>query len=257
MVFLHVADPRAALTDGIPEAADEMTSVETLFDGVVVVTQTCDIVRHCCERPIVEVSPLVEVKSLDGIAVEGVRKGLHPRYLFVPAIADRGLVGDLDRTMTVEKSVLAGWARTPGCADGAQRQALAQALARKRARAAFPKDFGDHVAKLANRIKKKTGKDSDEGRILDEIREIRVAASPGWDAAEVTLMFWFICEEDLDAGAEGMDHKLVEEQVIKWLELVPAGGRFVKVHGMACTLQGMSAADYVDSDRLDLDHLSP
>ncbi len=47
------------------------------------------------------------------------------------------------------------------------------------------------------------------------------------------------------------------ERMKKWLELVPTGERFVAVHGMACMLQDMTAADYVNSDRLDLDHLSP
>lgn len=257
-VFIHAADPRAALTNGIPEmAGDDLAIVETLFDGVVVVTQTCDIRRHCVERPFVEVSPLVAVNNLEeGIRIDCVRKGSHPRYLFVPAIADRGLVGDLDRTMTIEKSVLAGWARTPGCADGAERQSIAAALARKRARFAFPNDFNARVAKLANRIKKKHGNDSDEGHILDGIREIRVAASPDWDATEVTLMFWFLCEQGPSDDTSIMNHMKVEGQVAKWLDLVPAGGRFVQVKGTACALQDMTAAEYVASDRLDLDHLS-
>jgi hypothetical protein len=37
---------------------------------------------------------------------------------------------------------------------------------------------------------------------------------------------------------------------------VPAAGRFTSVEGQIVTLQEMTAEDYVDSDPLDLDHLS-
>jgi len=41
-----------------------------------------------------------------------------------------------------------------------------------------------------------------------------------------------------------------------WLQLVPATGRFHSVEGEVVTLQDMNAGEYVDSDPLDLDHLS-
>lgn len=69
-------------------------------------------------------------------------------------------------------------------------------------------------------------------------------------------MFWFVREVEPDGILDGATHKKVEEQVQKWLDLVPAGGRFHAVHGMSSCLESMTAADYVGSDRLDLDHLS-
>jgi hypothetical protein len=41
-----------------------------------------------------------------------------------------------------------------------------------------------------------------------------------------------------------------------WLKLVPASGRFKAVDGQVVVLQDMTARDYVESDPLDLDHLS-
>ena len=40
------------------------------------------------------------------------------------------------------------------------------------------------------------------------------------------------------------------------LELVPPAGRFTSVDAVVVTLGDMTAEDYVDSDPLDLDHLS-
>ena len=228
-------------------------TVESQVPGVVVVSQTCDIVRSCVDRPYLEASPLVEIS--DAAKLEDVRKGRYPRYLYVPSVAANGLVGDLDRTMTVEKPLAATWTRTAGCSSDSERRSLAQALARKRARAAFPNDFTQLVRKLANRIKEKHGKNSDEGRALSMVREIRVAASPKWDAPEVSLMFWFVLESE--AGDDpGKSPAQIQPQVEKWMEQVPAGGRFRAVHGMAIDLSRMNAMDYVDSDTLDLDHLS-
>ncbi len=41
-----------------------------------------------------------------------------------------------------------------------------------------------------------------------------------------------------------------------WLERVEAKGRYVAVEGVVVALDQMSAREYVESDRLDLDHLS-
>jgi hypothetical protein len=254
LVFVHLADPRSTSTEGLqPSDEADLVTVESQVPGVVVVSQTCDIVRSCVDRPYLEASPLVEIS--DAAKLEDVRKGRYPRYLYVPSVAANGLVGDLDRTMTVEKPLAATWTRTAGCSSDSERRSLAQALARKRARAAFPNDFTQLVRKLANRIKEKHGKNSDEGRALSMVREIRVAASPKWDAPEVSLMFWFVLESE--AGDDpGKSPAQIQPQVEKWMEQVPAGGRFRAVHGMAIDLSRMNAMDYVDSDTLDLDHLS-
>ena len=52
--------------------------------------------------------------------------------------------------------------------------------------------------------------------------------------------------------AEARAFALVES----WLKLAPESGRFTKIYGQVTTLEDLRAADYVDSDPLDLDHLS-
>lgn len=235
----------AALTaarEGI-DLADEQVR------GLAVVTQTCDIVRSCVERPFVEVCPLVEV---DDSTLKEIAAIKRPAYALVPILVSQRLVAELDRTMTLEKPVLAKWSRTPGWTTDAEARAFAQALARKRARFAYPDDFTTFVEKLQARVAGKHKKGTDEGRGLRALREIRVRASPGWDANPAELFFWFV-RHDVDADFEG---KNWAELLKEWLKLVPTKGRFTEVEGQVVALEEMTAADYVGSDRLDLDYLS-
>lgn len=180
--FVHAADGSLPLTAGSDQAEDGLQALTTEVAGLVMVTQTCDVVRGCLERPFVEVSPLVKAPDTD---FRVIARGRRPSYAVVPAVAARLLVADLDRVMTVEKSVVASWKRTPGCATDQARRDFAKALARKRARVAFPDDFTELVAKLMDRLQDKHDKDSEEGRALRALREVRVHAAPSWDAPKV------------------------------------------------------------------------
>lgn len=248
--FVHVGDPAMPLSEAAAQA--EGAGIQALtsdVDGLVVVTQTCDIVRSCTARPYVEVCPLVQVGEAD---FPGVRAGRRPALATLPCLAGARLAVDLDRVMTIEKSIVATWARTAGCPDDASGRAFAQALARKRVRFAFPDDFTVFVRKLQSRLADKHDKDTDEGRGLRALREIRIQAAPSWDAADVEVFFWFIRHEH-DADFEGRSWA---ELLKEWLKLVLGSGRFSAVEGQVATLQDMSAAEFVDSDPLDLEHLS-
>lgn len=66
------------------------------------------------------------------------------------------------------------------------------------------------------------------------------------------MMFWFIrYEEQFQFQGTGWDQHLA-----KWLKLIPEIGRFKSIGGLVITLEDMTAKEYVESDPLDLDHLS-
>lgn len=248
--FLSRVDPERPLTqEGLVAAEADVDVAEAEVLGFVVVTQTCDIVRPCARRPFVEVCPLVEV---DDATWREVERGKRPNYAHVPGLAEQLLVADLDRVMTVEKSVAATWERVEGCPSDEYARRLLQALARKRARFAYPDDFVALVSPLLRRMSSKHDKDSDEGRALRALREIRVRAAPSWDATQVELTFWFIRNEDEPAFEEKGWHVYLEA----WLARVKAKGRFQAVEGLVQTLDDLTAREYVESDLLDLDHLS-
>ena len=255
--FLHLADTRRPLT----QASQAVASEETLMDGlagvasnllgIIVVNQTCDIVRSCAKRPFVEVCALVEVRQQD---LEDVRRLRRPAYAFLPALSHRRLVADLDMTMTIEKSVLVPLRRVAGCETDAERRTFADALARKRARFAFPDDFVAAMRKVRQRLKERHGRDSPEGATARALMEIRVMAAPNWDADQVTLHFLFIL-----ADTEPPPTSRDEEQISDWISRFDSSGRFKLDNEMpwrVCFLDDLDAATYLASDRVDLDDLS-
>ncbi len=248
--FLGRADPNRPLTEPSRESCDPDTGAyEGEVPGFAVLTQTCDLVRRCDRRPFVELAPLAK---LDEEEWRSVARGRQPRFAIVPALAERKLVADLDRVMTVEKPVIASWERVPGCNTDDESRSFALALARKRSRTAFPDDFVDLVKQLQLRIGEKYEKRTDEGSALRSLREIRVRAAPSWDAADVDVEFLFIRNEG-DADFEGTAW---DKWLDQWLARVPASGRFRNVEGVVQTLGELTARDYVESDLLDLGFLS-
>jgi hypothetical protein len=240
---------RPLTSDSADVATAETDLTESEVTGFAVVTQTCDIVRTCNERPFVEISPLVEV---DEQQLHDIQRSRQPQYAYISGVAELNLVADLDRVMTVEKAVMAEWERKPGCLSDGEVRALGQALARKRARFAFPDDFNDFAKKLQKRLRDKHNKATDEGDALRALREIRVRAEPSWNSPEIRLIFWFVRDEE-QSQFKGIGW---EQFLNKWLQLIPESGRYQDVEGLVVALEDMTAKEYVESDRLDLDHLS-
>lgn len=241
--FFYQINPQMPITSDVENFEDNIIAEAVV--GFCVLTQTCDIVRDCKSRHFLEVAPLVEV---DQERLDQIQKGLRPAYAFVPGVAGKMLVADLDRVMTIEKSCLIKWERVEGCGSDQEQRLFAEALTRKRSRFAFPDEFNCLVSELQSRIKKKHGKDSTEGIDLRNLREIRVRAAPSWQSkSTVELMFYFI--QDNLSGAED---KLLKSL----LSQIPANDRFKPIDGIICTLDDLTAKDYIESDRLDLDYLS-
>ncbi len=223
-------------------------SVSEEVPGFVVLTQTCDIVRPNVQRPYVEVSPLIAVSSQ---LVEDARCLRRPAFAYIPATSGRLLVVDLDRVMTIEKTVVATWHRVPGWSTDDQARAFAEALSRKRMRFAFPDDFVAITGKLQDRLRRRHNRQHPEGAHLRALREIRVRAAPAWDADEVSLSFWFIKDQEPD-GFPSAWPDFVDE----WVALLNLSVRFQIELAVACGLDDLTARDYLESDRLDLDSLS-
>lgn len=229
--------------------ARPVVAAQSKVRGLVLLTQTCDIVRSCADRPFIEVAPLVQVTDEH---LEEIRKARRPAYAYVPGFARQSLVADLDRVMTVEKGVVAGWTRLEGCSTNAELREFAKALARKRARFAFPDAFGEFAKKLQQRLTNKHDKETAEGRALRALREIRVRAAPSWNDKPAELFFYFIQLDDMP-DFEGNNWADFLEN---WLKLVPESDLYQPVNGQVATLDDLTARDFVESDPLDLDHLS-
>jgi hypothetical protein len=154
--------------------------------------------------------------------------------------------------MTVEKALILKWDHQQGCVTDEEKKLLRQAIARKRMRVAFPDDFVQFASKLQKRMQDKHSKQSDEGKALQALREIRVSARPSWNDNNPEILFYFIREEEQDdCNGIGWDKWLD-----KWLNLLPKSGRFQSIDGLVVSLEDMTAKEYIESEQLDLDHLS-
>jgi len=257
---VHLANKRAPLTDeardavarGDVDADEDVFEVLSPVEGLVVVSQSCDIVRECSRSECVEVSPLIFIE--DDRIFDDIRKRRRTRYAYLPGLADRKLVADLERTMTVEKAVVAGWSRVAGCTTDRERVTFAEALARKRQRFAFPDEFNNGLSRFKDRLKRAEGRKSPVGDLLAALDEIRVQASPEWGAAKVSVFFWFLAERERIA-----DFDAARGIVQDWMGTVSWPERFALADPAFAVVepQDMTVEQYQVSHALDYDDISP
>ena len=255
--FVHLADLsrphspysiQAAASNDIDALGIAIVPIIEEIAGIVILTQTCDVIRQCRDRPFVEVAPLVKLSAEE---VEQVRRLKKPAFTYVTSTADDCLVADLDRVMTVEKAVVAGWTRIPGWSTDEEIRDFARSIGRKRSRFAFPDDFVQAAQQFRARFIDKHNKDTHEGAHLRALREIRVRAAPSWNHKEVQLTWWFIKKSEPE-GCPPVWSDLVDE----WIGLFDQTGRFRVDPPIVCQLDDITARDYVESDVLDLDRVS-
>jgi hypothetical protein len=254
--FVHLANLSHPLTpessqstDASGEEGSGISGILTEVEGLVILSQTCDVVRSCKFKPFLEVAPLVGV-SADRF--NQVRLGQIVSLVHVPGVADKLLVGDLSRVMTVEKAVLTGRQRIPGCLSDLDMRNFADAVVRVRGRFAFPNDFVDAIDLFRGWVLKTHGKQTEDGRMLDDLREIRVRAAPSWSSDHPELTFLFVKKDDSD-----FEEAMWAAKADEWRSRMDfANSRFEEIDVVVATLDDLTARDVVESDRLDLDHLS-
>ncbi|MFI4973245.1 MAG: hypothetical protein ACHP84_01755 [Caulobacterales bacterium] len=254
--FMHLADaenPLSAEAKRVAEQPGEPNEwpllIEVDVPGLVILTQSCDLVRPSSARPYVEVAPL---QTLTPELMQEVRRNTRPQYAALPGLGARDLAVDLDRVMTLEKAVIAKLgdrSRVRGCPDAAATAEFAGKLARKRSRPAFPTDFVEAIRPIQERIKKKHGNDSPEGRFYAACDEIRVVALPDW-SAPTSVGLWFLFEREASVPADG--HQIVTRLASRFHPTGPV----VSLDASVAGLDGVTAKFYKESVPLDLDYLS-
>ena len=241
------------LEDGTAVLAVDAEEVQ----GLVVVTQTCDIINEAAGKEYVVVCPLRELKPE---VVEEVRKGRSPSAVLLDNPPAPNVVVDLGRMMSLHKSVLVRMERREGYSTDEGRTRLAEALERKHGRFAFPDAFNDDVlAKLRSRILGAHGKEtSDYGKAYRSIRTARVTAFPSWEPEEgekVEVLFHFVLhpEKDREATREAIAKALDEHlKKIEW----PTGYKPGNPSYQLVLMEDMTAAEWTQSQPIDWDFIS-
>ena len=220
-------------------------------ESLVVLSQTCDLVRAAKARPFVVAAPLVRLASKDAVAAA---RGRRPRYVAVPGIGADAFV-DLDVVVTFEKAVLLRVTRGAGVRTDQERRRFGVGIARSFSRFAFPDDLTASVRPMIRHIRDTHGRNSDQGRAYELLEEVRVTATPSWDADEVHVFVTFAPPTRLEANAL-VDDERWDQLVDGWLSRAVPFGKVAFIDGAMIPLDELTARDYVDSDQLDLDDLS-
>ena len=135
----EVSDSRSCTVTAAPAVTEDSGMLAREVQGWMVMTHSCDIVDRGAGPGFVQVVPLVEME--DDRKLRQVEKRSNPRLAFIPGVAHLRLVADLTRVQTVDRRLLDGWERIPGCRSDEERRDLANALRRKYGRLAAPDDF--------------------------------------------------------------------------------------------------------------------
>lgn len=227
----------------VPSAGDAV--------GLVVISQTCDIVNWGSGKEWVVVAPLVEINEA---RFANALRGTTPAFALLESPPADNVLVDLGQSTTIHKSVLATLDRKVGLTSGTGRIRFAGAIARKYGRFAFPDAFAESVlAELRSRISRSHGKDSDQGRTYASIASIRAAAAPSWDADDISVGFRFILDTPSLVDRQAMT-KVLEDLMskIKWPQgYCPENPPFTLM-----TVDEMTAGQWLDSQEVDLDFIS-
>ena len=229
----------------LPDKDGDIDSYSLL--GAAVLTQSCDIVRHYEVRPFIQ---LAAVRAFSAEEMMRIQAGRDVRYLYIPALAERGLAADLDLVATVDKKLLVGRERLPGCESDVERRRLAATLARHRQRYAFPDEFNNALKPLRRWIEDKRSKQSVAGEFVQAIREIRVSTDE-W-ASPSELFFVAILKD----GIEDKERAEWVRSQLPILERKTQSDWCKATSFRLATFDELTARDILSTDRLDLDGLS-
>ena len=258
-------DKECPLTDTTREQAEDSEPILGVsiggdeVAGLVVISQTCDIVRRASERPFVQVAPLVERSEEE---MELIRLRMKPRFGFLPTLAERRLVADLDRVLTIEKAFLAKWERIPAFRDEIQRLSFTETIRRYYNRPAIPEPFVNAVRKLSAWFHEKHDRVPDPprkgpvvpfhpGACLRALAMLLVRVNPSWDAPAFHVDFILVRKSDEDGipasaweefkGACQAKVMLPSSMTSRWEDV---------------SLDALPAKLYLECNILDLDYLS-
>ena len=212
-------------------------------DRLVVVTQTCDIVRSPNVEPTVMTMRafVTENKNILGAAASNSTRN----FLLDPG---RGLVVDATVVSMIEKPFLATLTPEVGAPDPETQQRLASWLGHRFNRPALPDRVVEAVvAPILEHLRAMQDEGDEDWHILDEVREVRIARIIGGLPFDVRLLF-IVPETGLSDQGVGLAR--LAGRMREWFD--PQAARLVNAQPI--TYHNITVADYHRTDRIYLDY---
>ena len=150
-------------------------------EGVVIVSQSCDVVRRAQAE--LQVSPIVH---LEGPELTNALSGRQPRYAHISTLGN-GYFADLSIISTIHKQIAIARKTSRGInqSDSQEMARFARAIARRFDRFAFPDEIVPWIRPLQDVFRSKAlNRSSPLFRPVAKIEELRLESIAGWTAAE-------------------------------------------------------------------------
>lgn len=214
--------------------------------GLVLLSQTCDIVNYDDDRTCVEVAPL---KMAKGSLKHDIARGKSYKYMMLSqALADKGLYVDLGRTMCITKELAAQWSWSNGDVTEADRRRIASVLGRKRARAAYTKAEELLLKPLSDALSRRH-RAGTLGQKLDSLYEIRVDLRRQASPSERGVHIYLVAQDQAAADRlAGLDDECQRA--------LSATADLAKPRCVLTHLDEFKAATYARTEPLDYEYLS-
>lgn len=160
----------------------EIVRWEPTPHGVVIITQTCDLVLP--GRPTFHVAP---IKMLDEKDAKPARNGRQANLVHVPELGPLSFA-DLTFVSTLHKSVLLQSETRRGVVQIEDVRNFGQRVGRRFSRFAFPDDVVPWIRPLQKLVESRDGRlDSPAGWAFDKVASLRLECEEGWKAAPYAL----------------------------------------------------------------------
>lgn len=217
--------------------------------GMVVVSQTCDIIREVEKQGTVIVASLIEV---DEATYANVKRRSAPRYIIMPEAGDN-IVADLTTMMTIEKQLVAQWDRSEGFSDQ-ERINFSRAVALFFSRPALPDSLVSSLGRFRKEVLRKAPKLSTEfGKILNCVEEFRINEVAD---GQYQLLVYLVDMPELD-GTRNRDEIAGKVETSIQAALGEEGlGALIDTPILITTADDQTAREYLQSIPLDLNILS-
>jgi hypothetical protein len=181
-------------------------------EGVVIVSQTCDVVQD--RVPVIHVAPLT---TLEGSKAAQARGGRWIRYIPVPNLGDDKFA-DVAHVCPVHKAVIASCTRQPGVETPTDTSKFGKSVGRNFSRFAFPDEVTAWMELLADSLRSKSGNlNSPEGRLLERVIQFRLQSLTGWDSPPYDLRLIVIVKPGTVPTFENDQIPSFSEELQHWL----------------------------------------
>lgn len=226
---------------------------ESNIVGLIVISQTCDIVRRTGGRHFVSVCALTKRPDTE---VREVMSGRRPYFAVVENTGET-VFADLRKVMSVSKDLVRTWERKEGFEAETGRVKFANSLERKFGQFAFPDDFDRAMHDFKQRVWKRHDKtNSLPGKVYRSLLQIRFKCEPDWDSQNKKIRVLAILREP--QLREATREEIAEELETSLSKVVlPEDYSWSNndLKFILSTAKNLNAADFLGSRRADFDFL--